>query len=187
LNEITGYTDSDWANDSADRKSQGGHVFLCNGGAISWHSRKQTLVALSTVEAEYIGCSEASREARWLRQLQRDINDRDNINDNFHDGYGCCCGYRDNNRHSDNDNQDAEPLRVFSDSRGALVHITTAGGIMKPRTKHIDVCYHNSRDLHARGIVLYDYVMTDDNPADLLTKALARGKHEKFTKAMGIW
>ena len=51
--EITGYTDSDWANDSADRKSQGGHVFLCNGGAISWQSRKQDLVALSTTEAEY--------------------------------------------------------------------------------------------------------------------------------------
>ena len=73
--EITGYTDSDWANDSADRKSQDGHVFLCNGGAISWQSRKQDLVALSTTEAEYIACPEASREARWLCQLQRDKTD----------------------------------------------------------------------------------------------------------------
>jgi hypothetical protein len=173
-NEIIGYTDSDWANDSADRKSQGGHVFLCNGGAISWQSRKQTLVALSTTEAEYVACSEASREARWLRQLQRDING--DIYDHDY-GYG----------HHDDDVQDADPIRVFSDSRGALAHITTAGGITKARTKHIDVCYHNSRDLHARGIVLYDYVNTDDNPADILTKALARGKHEKFTRAMGIW
>ena len=62
--EITGYTDSDWANDNADRKSQGGHVFLCNGGVISWQSRKQDLVALSTTEAQYIAYSEASREAR---------------------------------------------------------------------------------------------------------------------------
>ena len=156
--QITGYTDSDWANDSADRKSQGGHVFLCNGGAISWQSRKQDLVALSTTEAEYIACSEASREARWLRQLQCDITDAD-----------------------------AEPMRIFSDSRGALAHITAANGIMKARTKHIDICYHNSRNLHERGIVQYDYVNTDDNPADLLTKALAREKHEKFTKAMGVW
>ena len=58
--KITGYIDSDWANDSADRKSQGGHVFLCNGGAISWQSRKQDLVTLSTTEAEFIACSEAS-------------------------------------------------------------------------------------------------------------------------------
>ena len=58
--EITGYIDSDWANDSADRKSQGGHVFLYNGADISWQSRKQDLVALSTAEAEFIACSEAS-------------------------------------------------------------------------------------------------------------------------------
>ena len=64
VKEIIGYTDSDWANDNADRKSQGGHVFLCNGGAILWQSRKQDLVASSTTEAEYIACSEASREAR---------------------------------------------------------------------------------------------------------------------------
>ena len=91
--EITGYIDSDWANDSADRKSQGGHVFLYNGADISWQSRKQDLVALSTTEAEYIACSEASREARWLCQLQRDMTDS---------------------------NDDAEPMRIFSDSRGAL-------------------------------------------------------------------
>ena len=83
-------------------------------------------------------------------------------------------------------NDDAEPMRIFSDSRGALAHITTASGTMKARTKHIDVCYHNSRDLHARRIVQYGYVNTDDNPADLLTKGLPRGKHERFTRAMGI-
>ena len=84
-------------------------------------------------------------------------------------------------------NDDAEPMRIISDSRGALAHITTAGGIMKARTKYIDVCYHNSRDLHARRVVQYDYVNMDDNPADLLTKGLPRGKHERFTRAMGIW
>ena len=51
--EIIGYTDLDLTNDCTDRKSQGGHVFLCNEGAISWQSRKQDLVASST-EAEYI-------------------------------------------------------------------------------------------------------------------------------------
>ena len=58
-NEIIGYTDSDWASDGAGRKSRGGYVFLCNGGAISRQSRKQDLVAASTTEAEYIACSEA--------------------------------------------------------------------------------------------------------------------------------
>ena len=89
---ITSCMDSDWANDSADRKSQGGHVFLCNDGAISWQSRKQDLVALPTTEAEYIACSEASREARWLCQLQRDMT-------------------------GPNDSDGVEQMRIFSESR----------------------------------------------------------------------
>jgi hypothetical protein len=62
-NSLVGYLDSDWANDSADRKSQGGHVFLASNGAISWKSQKPSLIAMSTLEAEFIACSEASREA----------------------------------------------------------------------------------------------------------------------------
>jgi hypothetical protein len=59
---VIGFTDSDWASDSTDCKSQGEHVILtCHeGGAISWQSQKQDLIAQSTLEAEYIACSEAS-------------------------------------------------------------------------------------------------------------------------------
>jgi hypothetical protein len=48
-NSLIGYADSDWANDSADCKSQGGQVFLASNGAISWQSRKQRLIAMSTL------------------------------------------------------------------------------------------------------------------------------------------
>jgi len=50
-NSLVGYSDSNWANDSADRKSQGGHVFLASNGAISWQSRKQSFIAMSTLKA----------------------------------------------------------------------------------------------------------------------------------------
>lgn len=70
---ITGYTDSDWANDCADRKSQGGHIFILNNSAISQQLRKQDLVAMSIMKAEYIACLQALREASCLQQLQRDI------------------------------------------------------------------------------------------------------------------
>ena len=53
--------------------------------------------------------------------------------------------------------------------------------------KHINVCYHNTRDLHERGVVKYDYVNTNNDPADILTKSLPREKHEKFARAMGVW
>jgi len=68
---------------------------------------------------------------------------------------------------------------------GALRHITT--GIIKARTKHINVCYHNSRDLNAHKIVDYFYVHTNENVADILIKALTKDQREKFTKAMGLW
>jgi len=75
--ELTGYTDSDWADDSADGKSQGGHVFLLSNGAVSWQSREQDLNAMPTLGAEYIACSEGSCEAKWLLQFHRYIHGKD--------------------------------------------------------------------------------------------------------------
>ena len=51
-----------------------GSVFLVSGGAISWSSRKQPIVALSTTEAEYIAASDACRELLWLRALSSELN-----------------------------------------------------------------------------------------------------------------
>ena len=67
--ECVGYSDSDWAGDLNDRKSTSGYVFTVGGGAISWKSKKQSCVALSTAEAEYIALSQAAQEAVWLRSL----------------------------------------------------------------------------------------------------------------------
>ena len=70
---IIGYSDADWAGDVQDRRSSSGNVFLLGGGAITWSSRKQSSVALSTVEAEYMALSVAMQEAVWLRQLQEEL------------------------------------------------------------------------------------------------------------------
>ena len=65
---IYGFVDSDWASDE-DRKSYTGYVFKFGGSAVSWESRKQSLVALSSTEAEYIGLTEAAKEATFLRNF----------------------------------------------------------------------------------------------------------------------
>jgi hypothetical protein len=67
--QLAGYMNLGSANDSANRKPQGGHVFLLSNGAVSWQSRKQDLIAMSTLEAEYIACSKVSCAAKWLLQL----------------------------------------------------------------------------------------------------------------------
>ena len=55
--------------DIDDRKSTSESLFICNGGAVSWKSFKQTVIADSTMEAEYIAASEATKEAFWYKKF----------------------------------------------------------------------------------------------------------------------
>jgi len=59
------YVDSDWAGDCSDRKSISGYTIMIDGGAISWGSKKQTSVLLSTIEAEFIVASTAVKKVLW--------------------------------------------------------------------------------------------------------------------------
>ena len=68
-----GYSDADWAGDTSDRKSTSGYIFMLSGGPISWSSKKQKCVALSTAEAEYVALSGAAQECLWLRQLEAEL------------------------------------------------------------------------------------------------------------------
>ncbi|XP_039130945.1 secreted RxLR effector protein 161-like [Dioscorea cayenensis subsp. rotundata] len=61
--ELIAYTDNDYARDLGDRKSTSGYVFLLSSGAISWSSKKQPVVSLSTTEAEFIAAASCSCQA----------------------------------------------------------------------------------------------------------------------------
>ena len=61
-----GYTDASFQTDRDGYESQSGYVFILNGGAVSWKSSKQSTVADSTTEAEYIAACEAAKEAVWI-------------------------------------------------------------------------------------------------------------------------
>eukprot|EP00253_Pinus_taeda_P026812 PITA_26812 len=64
--DIRGFVDADWAGDLDQRRSTSGYVFNLFGGAVSWMSKKQSIVALSNIEAEYMAATHASKEAVWL-------------------------------------------------------------------------------------------------------------------------
>jgi hypothetical protein len=70
---LQGYADADWAGSAVDRKSTSGCCFTLGSAMVSWCSRKQTFVALSTAEAKYIALCVAVREAVWLRKLLADL------------------------------------------------------------------------------------------------------------------
>ncbi|XP_042005665.1 secreted RxLR effector protein 161-like [Salvia splendens] len=71
--EIDGYTDADWANNPVDRKSTGGYFTFVGGNLVTWRSKKQKVVALSSAEAEFRGIKSGLMEIMWLRRLLTEI------------------------------------------------------------------------------------------------------------------
>ena len=159
---LTGYSDSDWAGDVKDRKSTSGFVFMLGGGPISWRSRKQTIVAVSTCEAEYISMSSTCKEGVWLRSLVKDM---------VHD-------IKDLNTIME------KPLKILSDNQGAIALAQNES--INNRTKHIDIAYHYVRDVVLQGIVELEYVPTTNMVADMFTKSLPRVSFERNVVSLGL-
>lgn len=67
--DLFGFTDSDYAGDLDDKRSTSGHVFMLGTGAVSWSSKKQTSVTLSTTETEFVAATSCSCQAIWFRKI----------------------------------------------------------------------------------------------------------------------
>jgi hypothetical protein len=153
---LYGYCDADWASCPDDRVSISGYVFYLGDGAISWSSKKQPSVAVSTTEAEYMAASHACREAIWLRRL--------------------AAGMRVPME------EGGTLLMVDNKSAIQLAKNQTYHG----RTKHIEIHHHIVREKVERGVLVVEYCPTEEQVADVLTKGLSKEKHEKFISMMGL-
>jgi hypothetical protein len=153
--KLQGYTDSDWAGSATDRKSTSGCCFSLGSTMISWFSRKQTSVALSSAEAEYMAASTASCEAIWLRKLLAGLFD-----------------------------QELDPTVIYCDNQSCIK--LSENPVFHDRSKHIEIMYHFIRDRIQKGAVKLQYVPTDQQVADILTKPLAKGKFEAFRDKLGL-
>ena len=85
--DCTGLSDADWAGDINNRKSTSGYLFKVGDGPVSWRSRKQTCVALSTAEAEYMSLTLAAQEAMWLNRLLAELQSQKEPKDTLRIGW----------------------------------------------------------------------------------------------------
>jgi hypothetical protein len=65
--ELNGFSDADWCGDKVDRRSTSGYVFEFQNAPVSWCSKKQSVIALSSCETEYVAGSLAACQANWLQ------------------------------------------------------------------------------------------------------------------------
>ena len=70
---LFGFTDSDYAGDLDDRKSTSGYVFMMGTGAVSWSSKKQPIVTLSSTEAEFVVAIACAYQAIWLKKILKEL------------------------------------------------------------------------------------------------------------------
>ena len=123
---IQGYSDSDWAGDKEERKSTSCYVFMLNNGPISWCSKRQTTVALSSTEAEYMALTLAAKEATWLRLLITELGlmtiDNESPTVNVLRGEGT--------------------IALKGDNQSAIALANNP--VLHARTKHIDIQHHSS-------------------------------------------
>jgi len=71
--EIVGYLDSDWGGDSDERKSTSGSCFMIEKTIFLWSSKKQSIVALSTCETEYVAATTSACQSVWLKNIMTQI------------------------------------------------------------------------------------------------------------------
>jgi len=70
---LEGYSDANWISDSDETKSTSGYVFTLGGGVVTWRSTRQTIIARSTMELEFVALEMAGSEAEWLKNFLANI------------------------------------------------------------------------------------------------------------------
>lgn len=149
---LLAYCDADWAADQNDRCSVTGYCFTLSesGPVISWKSKKQPTVALSTCEAEYMALSATAQESLYLVYLLAGM---------------------------DNET-DYTPVTVFEDNQDAIA--LSKNLVCRQRCKHIDIRYHFVRSVVGDGKITLQYCPTDRLVANIFTKPVTNMRMDTF-------
>ena len=155
--EIIGYSDSDYASCRDTRKSTNGYLYLLAGGAISWKSAKQSIIATSTMEAEFVACFEAMVHGKWLRKFVEELKVVDSI---------------------------SRPLKIYCDNSAAVFF--SKNDKYSKGAKHMEVKYLSVKDEVKKRTILIQHLGTKFMITDPLTKGLPPKTFCEHVKNMGI-
>ncbi|GBN96234.1 Retrovirus-related Pol polyprotein from transposon TNT 1-94 [Araneus ventricosus] len=153
---VYGYSDSDWGNSQEGRKSYSGCCFMLSNSVISWESRKQKTVALSSTESEYMSLSDSCKEALYLHKLLSELD------------LGILC----------------KQITINVDNNSAIK--LAENSLFHSRTKHIDIRHHFIRDVLEDRKIAVKHVSTSKMGADILTKPLGSLKHYECLKILNV-
>ncbi|KAL8156771.1 hypothetical protein AgCh_001759 [Apium graveolens] len=154
---LEGYCDANWVSDNDEIQSTSGYVFTLAGAAISWKSSKQTCHAKSTQESEFIALELAGQEAEWLRCLLADIS-----------LWG----------------KPAPSVSMHCDSQAAMGLANNQ--IYNGKKRHIRLRHAIIRNLIRNNVISLEYVKSERNIADPLTKGLCRKLVLESAQGMGL-
>ena len=160
--QLFGYADAGYLSDPHKARSQTEYIFTYGNTAISWRSVKQTMVATSSNHSEILAMHEASRECVWLRSVIQHIRES--------------CGLSSIKN---------EPTVLYEDNAACIAQVK--GGYIKgDRTKHISPKFFYTHELQSSGEINVQQIRSNDNLADLFTKALPTAKFKKLVRQIGM-
>ncbi|KAD5961709.1 hypothetical protein E3N88_13182 [Mikania micrantha] len=154
---LEGYSDASWITNMEDHSSTSGWVFLLGGGAISWASKKQTCITHSTMESEFVALAATGKEAEWLKNLIYEIPLWP---------------------------KPISPISIRCDSVATLAKAYNQ--VYNGKSRHLGVRHNMIRDLITNGVISLEFVKTQQNLADHLTKGFCRDLVHKSAKGMGL-
>jgi transposase InsO family protein len=152
---IQAQCDADWGGELDERKSRSGYLIHVNGCLVSYSSKLQKTVSLSSAEAEYFAISVALQEIIWIRQVLTEV----------------LMGTV----------PVATPV-LQCDNRAAIA--ISSNDIHHERTKHIDIRHHFIREEVKQKRLILEWIGTKDQAADIMTKPLGTQLFEKFRDAI---
>jgi hypothetical protein len=152
---INSWADADWAGDTGDRKSTTGYVVKIGNNTVSWATKKQTTVALSTAEAEYMAIAAVLQEVIWIKSILCEILGQNSV---------------------------SQTPTVYTDNQAA--RSISRDDAFHQRTKHIDIKHHFIRQHVRDGTALVIWTPSNKQTADILTKPLGSVKFLLFQQAL---